>query len=68
VHWNFFFSLGRFPIRIQIISSYARLAILLGVAYQSALEFTSLKAYILTAPRTNLLSQNREGVFSFFGT
>jgi phosphatidylinositol glycan class W len=26
-----------------------------------------LKAFVLTAPRTNLFSQNREGIFSFFG-
>jgi len=49
------------------VPSYAGLAVLLGVAYQAALEFTELKAYVLTAPRTDLLSMNREGVFSFFG-
>ncbi|PMD37871.1 GPI-anchored wall transfer protein 1 [Hyaloscypha variabilis F] len=74
VHWNFFFTLGFLPpflalfqSAFEYVPSYAGLAILLGIAYQAALEFTSLKAYILTAPRTDLLSQNREGVFSFFG-
>jgi len=43
------------------------LAILLAGAYEVALDFTDLKGFILTAPRTDLLSQNREGVFSFFG-
>ncbi|KAI9714570.1 MAG: Glucosaminyl phosphatidylinositol (GlcN-PI) nositol acylation protein [Candelaria pacifica] len=74
VHWNFFFTLAFLPpfaaifnSAFQFIPSYALLSILLGVGYQFALEFTNLKVYILTAPRTDLFSQNREGVFSFFG-
>jgi phosphatidylinositol glycan class W len=74
VHWNFFFTLGFLPpflalcqSAFQIIPSYAILSILLGVTYQIALEFTDLKAFILTAPRTDLFSKNREGIFSFFG-
>lgn len=74
VHWNFFFTLGFLPpflalfrSAFEFIPSYAGLAVLLGVVYQLALECTDLKAFILTAPRTNLLSQNREGIFSFFG-
>jgi len=74
VHWNFFFTLGFLPpflalfrSAFEIIPSYAGLAVLLGAAYQAALEFTDLKAFVLTAPRTNLFSQNREGIFSFFG-
>ncbi|KAF4625181.1 hypothetical protein G7Y89_g12987 [Cudoniella acicularis] len=74
VHWNFFFTLGFLPpflalfqSAFQFIPSYTGLAILLGTAYQVALEFTNLKAFILTAPRTDLFSKNREGIFSFFG-
>jgi phosphatidylinositol glycan class W len=74
VHWNFFFTLGFLPpflalfqTAFQYIPSYALLAILLGAFYQIALETTFLKAFILVAPRTNLFSQNREGIFSFFG-
>ena len=74
VHWNFFFTLGFLPpfvaifqSALKIIPSYAGLAVLLGVAYQVALESTSLKAFILTAPRTDLISMNREGIFSFVG-
>lgn len=74
VHWNFFFTLGFLPpfvaifqSALKIIPSYAGLAILLGVLYEVALETTSLKAFILTAPRTDLFSMNREGIFSFFG-
>ncbi|KAI9785916.1 MAG: Glucosaminyl phosphatidylinositol (GlcN-PI) nositol acylation protein [Geoglossum umbratile] len=74
VHWNFFFTLGFLPPFAALfqslfayIRSYALLSLLLGIAYQIALDGTGLKAYVLTAKRTDLLSQNREGVFSFFG-
>jgi phosphatidylinositol glycan class W len=74
VHWNFFFTLGLLPpfvalfqSALKIIPSYATLAILLSVLYQVVLESTSLKAYILLAPRLDLISMNREGLFSFIG-
>lgn len=74
VHWNFFFTLGFIPPFValfqsffSIVPSYALLSILLSTSYQIVLETTRLKAYVLTAPRTDLLAQNREGVFSFVG-
>ncbi|KAI1174046.1 GPI-anchored wall transfer protein 1 [Nemania sp. FL0916] len=74
VHWNFFFTLGFLPPFVAIsqsvlklIPSYAALAIILGLAHQVVLESTSLKAFILTAPRTDLFSMNREGICSFVG-
>ena len=74
VHWNFFFTLGFLPpfvalfqSALRLIPSYAGLAILLGVLYQVILETTGLKAYILAGARTDLISMNREGIFSFFG-
>jgi phosphatidylinositol glycan class W len=74
VHWNFFFTLGFLPpfvalfqSALKVIPSYAGLAILLAVLYQVALESTSLKAFMLSAPRTDLISMNREGIFSFWG-
>lgn len=74
VHWNFFFTLAFLPpfvavfqSALNIIPSYAALAVILGVIYQVVLESTDLKAYILTAPRTDLFSKNREGIFSFVG-
>jgi phosphatidylinositol glycan class W len=74
VHWNFFFTLALLPPFVALfqtffamIPSYTVLALLLGSAYQASLEFTPLKAYILTAQRTDLLSKNREGIFSFIG-
>ncbi|KAF2493798.1 GPI-anchored wall transfer protein 1 [Lophium mytilinum] len=74
VHWNFFFTLGFLPPFVAIfhslfrlIPSYALLSCILGFAYEAALDLTTLKAFVLTAPRTDLLSKNREGIFSFFG-
>ncbi|KAK0734811.1 GWT1-domain-containing protein [Lasiosphaeria miniovina] len=74
VHWNFFFTLGFLPpfvalfqSALRFVPSYAGLAVLLAVAYQVVLESTTLKAFILAGPRVDLLSKNREGVFSFFG-
>ncbi|RGP73226.1 gpi-anchored wall transfer 1 [Fusarium sporotrichioides] len=74
VHWNFFFTLGFLPPFVAIfqsmrklIPSFAALSLLVGVTYQVLLETTSLKAYVLTAHRTDLISMNREGIFSFIG-
>ncbi|KAL8903980.1 MAG: hypothetical protein Q9171_007206 [Xanthocarpia ochracea] len=74
VHWNFFFTLALLPPFAAIIqtlpqslSSVHFIALSVTLVYQVVLDATSLKAYVLTAPRDNLLSQNREGVFSFVG-
>ena len=74
VHWNFFFTLALLPplvAPLQYVSTvvpYTGLvSILVSGLYQTLLESTRLKTYILTAPRTDLLSQNREGLFSFWG-
>ncbi|QDS70623.1 hypothetical protein FKW77_000627 [Venturia effusa] len=74
VHWNFFFTLGFLPPFVALchsafamVRSYELLALAVGFAYEATLDFTRLKAYIFTAPRDNLLSQNREGIFSLFG-
>ncbi|KAK6077107.1 hypothetical protein SCUP234_06846 [Seiridium cupressi] len=74
VHWNFFFTLGFLPPFVaifqsilKVVPSYAALSVILAVLYQVLLESTSLKAYILLAPRTDLISMNREGLCSFVG-
>lgn len=74
VHWNFFFTLAFLPPFValfQLISvgkyTTALLSILCSVIYEAFLDFTRLRAYILTASRTDFLSQNREGIFSFYG-
>lgn len=75
VHWNFFFTLAFLPPFVALLDpvsatypvGLAIISLIIGSLYQTVLELTGLKAYILTAPRVDLLSQNREGVFSFFG-
>ncbi len=74
VHWNFFFTLALLPPFVALFQSFpaispytALLSLFISCLYELLLEFTNLKAYILTAPRIDLLSQNREGVFSFLG-
>lgn len=74
VHWNFFFTLTFLPPLVALLQSvpavlpYTGLvSLLISGLYQMLLEFTRLKAFILIAPRKDLLSQNREGVFSFWG-
>ncbi|KFH43835.1 GPI-anchored wall transfer protein-like protein [Hapsidospora chrysogenum ATCC 11550] len=74
VHWNFFFTLGLLPpfvaasqAALAFVPSHAALALLISGSYQMLLETTDLKAYILTAPRVDLISMNREGIYSFIG-
>lgn len=74
VHWNFFFTLGFLPpfvavaqSALQLVPSPAALSLLLAGVYEVLLDNTSLKAYVLTAPRTDLVSKNREGMASFVG-
>ena len=74
VHWNFFFTLGFLPPfatllqnALDLVPSYAILSCILAGLYELALDNTPLGAFILVAPRTNLLSKNREGIFSFIG-
>ncbi|KAL8947643.1 MAG: hypothetical protein Q9222_006100 [Ikaeria aurantiellina] len=74
VHWNFFFTLALLPPFAALVqtlpqwmSSVHVIALLTSCVYQAALELTSLTGYVLTAPRHDLFSQNREGLVSFFG-
>jgi phosphatidylinositol glycan class W len=74
VHWNFFFTLGFLPPFVALfqsaftlVPSYAFLAFAVAAVYEVALDKTRLSAFILTAPRTELFSKNREGIFSLFG-
>lgn len=74
VHWNFFFTLAFispfvaiFDTVFSIIPSYAALAMFIAAIYEVVLNTTSLRKFILSAPRVDLLSQNREGLCSLFG-
>lgn len=74
VHWNFFITLGLLPPLVAVIDFIPRnkvptIAVALAIAavYELALDKTSLGAYILVAERKNIISQNKEGIFSFVG-
>ncbi|KIV95824.1 hypothetical protein PV10_03430 [Exophiala mesophila] len=78
VHWNFFFTLALLPPFVELVDPMARrlsqnysydiLAVALALAYEIALNNTDLLRYILISPRgPDLLSKNREGVFSLIG-
>ncbi|KAL1925212.1 uncharacterized protein VTP21DRAFT_95 [Calcarisporiella thermophila] len=72
VHWNFFFTLGFLPPFVTgfaAIRRYVRFAVvglLVAVGYQYALS-KGLQAFVLDAPRTDLISMNKEGICSFTG-
>ncbi|RHZ80596.1 hypothetical protein Glove_134g60 [Diversispora epigaea] len=73
-HWNFFFTLGLLPIFVTLcraIQKYVRFSFVgIGIAilYQIVLSFYGLQDYIHDSPRTtNLISANKEGIFSFWG-
>lgn len=42
-------------------------ALLIAVIYEYLLDKQGLAAYIIVAPRVNLIAQNKEGIFSFIG-
>ncbi|KAI9794063.1 MAG: Glucosaminyl phosphatidylinositol (GlcN-PI) nositol acylation protein [Peltula sp. TS41687] len=74
MHWNFFFTLAAllpcaavFQALFDFVPSYALMSVVVAAAYNHWLENTDLKTFILTAPRVDFLSCNREGIFSFLG-
>jgi phosphatidylinositol glycan class W len=73
VHWNFFMTLGLLPPFVCLLDFLTYqvptvvLSLLITVGYELLLNFTNLSAYILVAPRTELISENKEGIFSFIG-
>lgn len=84
VHWNFFFTLGFLPPLLAILQSvspaasfmglsptliYTFLSLAIGVGYQTALETTGLKEFVLIGDRSKygLVGMNKEGISSFAG-
>eukprot|EP00741_Cyanophora_paradoxa_P023422 tig00021582_g22626.t1 len=71
VHWNFFFTLAAVCLLAAAFDTDAPLAPYaatgLAAGYQYTLSRAGLEAYVLDAPRVDLLSANREGLFSTAG-
>ncbi|KAK4974070.1 Glucosaminyl phosphatidylinositol (GlcN-PI) nositol acylation protein [Elasticomyces elasticus] len=74
VHWNFFFTLALIPPAVALLRplldrvfSQGGFALIIAVAYEAVLTYSDLSRYIITAPRVDFLSKNREGIFSFIG-
>lgn len=73
VHWNFFFTLAFLGPLIAIVysaftilPSYTLIALLITTAHEIALD-SILTEYVVTAPRIDLISKNKEGIVSFAG-
>ena len=79
VHWNFFFTLAFLPLflsllhpilshpRLTHLPVHGSLGLMLSLTIELVLNTTSLKQWALTAPRTSLLSANKEGLVSLPG-
>jgi len=81
VHWNFFITLGLLPPFVTILRvskpkavPYSTFALLTMLAYEWALYHVPFRSYdniltfIVSGQRSDLFSQNREGIFSFLGS
>ncbi|XP_010926550.2 uncharacterized protein At4g17910 isoform X1 [Elaeis guineensis] len=71
VHWNFFFTLAAVTVLTSIINIHPKycgiFGLLILVAYQICLRH-GLSAYLISNERTaDIISQNKEGLFSVFG-
>ncbi|GAA5979812.1 hypothetical protein JCM11641_002701 [Rhodosporidiobolus odoratus] len=74
VHWNFFFTIALLPVfGAALIGIFVKkvdlhwVGLLVSVAHQFLLSSTGLQTWTLEAARTTLISQNKEGIVSFFG-
>ncbi|EPX73199.1 pig-W [Schizosaccharomyces octosporus yFS286] len=73
VHWNFFFTLSFMSVTIFILRkllsklSYFYLATSVTLIHLFLLTCTPFQKWVLLAPRTSILSQNKEGIASLLG-
>ncbi|KAI8873510.1 hypothetical protein GQ42DRAFT_160481 [Ramicandelaber brevisporus] len=71
-HWNFFFTLASLPLFTPLVlfifaGSPILASSVIGILYQIGLSFGGWEDFIQNAPRTDLLSHNKEGIFSMLG-
>ncbi|KAL4071738.1 GWT1-domain-containing protein [Scleroderma yunnanense] len=73
VHWNFFLTLALLPVfevfthHIIMYIPVALLGLWIGVLQQCLLLFAGLQDFLLNAPRSNMISANKEGLISLLG-
>ena len=72
-HWNFFITLSLLPPLLPIFRAlkdrgigYLAQGIVICIGYQTILIY-SLQVWVIAAPRTNIISANKEGIASFIG-
>ncbi|KAJ3484919.1 hypothetical protein NLI96_g5316 [Meripilus lineatus] len=72
-HWNFFITLGLMPI-LQVffhpliaVLPISLLGVVVALSQQLFLSYGGLASYVLDAPRTTLISHNKEGLVSLIG-
>ncbi|CUM66484.1 uncharacterized protein PRCAT00004150001 [Priceomyces carsonii] len=74
-HWNFFITLGLLPVFVGILDPILNtipreiVAFAIALGYELALNETPLLEYILKTDNrfANIITMNKEGIFSFFG-
>jgi len=72
-YWNFFFTLGCLPPLTNLLSpiilkvSPLILSLTIGTTYEYILTNRGLMRYIISSPRVDFLSDNKEGIFSLIG-
>lgn len=73
VDWNFFFTLGFLPILCNLFAPFIFAlsplvtSFIVGVGYEYLLTQRRLMDFIITGPRVDFISDNREGIFSLLG-
>ncbi|OQR99739.1 GPI-anchored wall transfer protein 1 [Achlya hypogyna] len=73
VHWNFYITLASLYFTYSLLSLFGSIfvsvpaAVVMLAGYQYALSAYGVEEYIFHAPRVDLFSQNREGIFSLCG-
>ncbi|OQR81437.1 GPI-anchored wall transfer protein 1 [Thraustotheca clavata] len=73
VHWNFYITLASLYFSYSLLSLFGSIfvsvptALIILTCYQIALTNYGVTDYIFNAPRVDLFSQNREGIFSLCG-
>ncbi|KAI0073556.1 hypothetical protein K474DRAFT_1686168 [Panus rudis PR-1116 ss-1] len=72
-HWNFFITLGLLPLMQVLLHPFmvylpiSLVGVIVAISHQLTLSSGGLSVYVLHAPRTSLVSANKEGLVSLTG-